>query len=403
MMSAPLLHLSGVGKDYAKLDTNTGRVKLVIDLLRGRGAAHAFRALADVSFDVAAGESLGVIGENGAGKSTLLKIVAGVITPTRGIVDVRGRVGALLELGSGFHPEYSGLANIDLAAALLGLAPAEIAAKRDEIVAFADIGERIRDPIKHYSSGMVVRLGFAVATALNPTILITDEVLAVGDESFQKKCIAWLEDYLAGGGTLLLCSHSMYHVQKLCRAALWLKDGQVARYGPAADVCQAYVAYHEEKAAAAKRPIAPPQAMAAGVYAIQQLSLEPADRVGSDGVLTVRGEVYSPDDRVPVVAIGLVRADGTGVYGVGSDMDGVRPVRVGERRYAFSLRFPRLPLLPGKYCLRAHALDPEGVRLFDNVERPFVVEGATREVGLVRIDHAWDTSSAPGSPERDRP
>src|SRR6202008_1534860 len=147
--------------------------------------------------------------------------VAGVITPTRGSVEVRGRVGALLELGSGFHPEYSGLDNIDLAAALLGLAPAEIADRRDEIVAFADIGEQIDEPIKHYSSGMVVRLGFAVATALEPELLITDEVLAVGDESFQKKCIQWLERYLDSNGTLLLCSHSMFHVQTLCRRAVW--------------------------------------------------------------------------------------------------------------------------------------------------------------------------------------
>jgi lipopolysaccharide transport system ATP-binding protein len=387
---SPLLHLSGIGKDYAKLDTDAARVKLVLDLLRGRGVARAFRALDDVSFDLAAGESLGIIGENGAGKSTLLKVVAGVITPTRGTVDVRGRVGALLELGSGFHPEYSGLANIDLAAALLGLSPAEIAAKREEIVAFADIGEHIHDPIKHYSSGMVVRLGFAVATALRPDILITDEVLAVGDESFQKKCIAWIENYLAGGGTLLLCSHSMYHVQKLCRVALWLKDGRTARYGPAAEVAQAYLAYHEEKGAAAKQRIAEPAARAAGYYAIQSLVLDPPGRVAAGAALTVAGEVYSPDDRTPVVLVGLVRADGTPVYGVATDMDGVRPERVGAQRFAFSLTFPQLPLLPGKYTVRAHALDPEGVRLFDNVEEPFIVEGASRELGLVRIGHAWN-------------
>ena len=392
-MSA-LLRISGVGKDYAKLDANTGRLRLVFDLLRGRGAAQVFRALDDVSFDLAAGESLGIIGENGAGKSTLLKIVAGVITPTRGEVERCGRVGALLELGSGFHPEYSGSANIDLAAALLGLSRDEIAAKRDQIIAFADIGEHINDPIKHYSSGMVVRLGFAVATALSPDILITDEVLAVGDESFQKKCVAWIEGYLAGGGTLLLCSHSMYHIQKLCRAALWLREGRVERYGPAAEVSQAYLAYHEEKSAGAKQPIAAPRAAAAGVYAVQSLTLDPPQTLQSGGGLTIAGEVFSPDGRPPVVLLGLIRADGTPVYGVATDMDGVAPVRIGEHRYAFSLAFLRLPLLPGKYLVRAHALDPEGVRLFDNVEVPLIVEGATREMGLVRIEHRWGVAAA---------
>src|SRR5512132_2072284 len=195
-MTAPLLALASVGKDYAKVETRGGRVRLVIDLLRGHGAAHVFRAVEGVSVELHRGEALGIVGENGAGKSTLLKIIAGVVKPTRGRVAVNGRVGALLELGSGFHPEYTGLANIDLAAALLGLAPSELGAKRDEIIAFADLGEHIHYPLKQYSSGMVVRLGFAVATALSPDVLITDEVLAVGDESFQKRCIAWMERYL---------------------------------------------------------------------------------------------------------------------------------------------------------------------------------------------------------------
>ena len=390
----PLLALDNVGKDYARVDAHGGRVRLVWDLLRGRGAATVFTALDGVSFRLERGQSLGIIGENGAGKSTLLKVVASVIKPTRGSVVVNGRVGALLELGSGFHPEYSGFANIDLAAALLGLTPAEIAAKRDEIIAFADIGEHIHDPIKHYSSGMVVRLGFAVATALRPDILITDEVLSVGDESFQKKCVTWMENYLTGGGTLLLCSHSMYHVQKLCRAALWLKDGRIARHGPSADVTQAYLAYHEEKSAGAKKPIAAPRVSAEGYYSIRSLTVDPPERIAAGASLGVRGEVYSPDDRVPVVLIGLVRADGTPVYGVATDMDGVAPVRLRAQHFAFSLNFPQLPLLPGKYLVRAHALDPEGVRLFDNVEQAFVVEGTTRELGLVRIDHAWNGSEA---------
>ena len=397
-MAAPLLKLVGVGKDYAKTDHNAARVRLVFDLLRGRGVAHAFRALDDVSFEVASGESLGIIGENGAGKSTLLKIVAGVITPTRGQVEVHGRVGALLELGSGFHPEYTGLANIDLAAALLGLGPGEIASKRDEIIAFADIGSHIHDPIKHYSSGMVVRLGFAVATALTPDVLITDEVLAVGDESFQKKCIAWMEQYLAGGGTLLLCSHSMYHIQKLCRSALWLREGRVERYGSSADVAQSYLAYHEEKSASAKQPIAAPRAAAAGVYAIQSLTLDPPARMQSGAALTVKGKVFSPDGRVPVILLGVVRADGTPVYGVASDMDGVAPIRIDDRQFSFTLTFPELPLLPGKYLIRLHALDPEGVRLFDNVEQSLIVEGETRELGLVRIAHRWHSDAIRAAP-----
>ncbi|MEP7206596.1 MAG: ABC transporter ATP-binding protein [Casimicrobiaceae bacterium] len=378
-----------VGKDYAKVDARHGRARLVWDLLRGRGAAHVFHALSGVTFEMQPGASLGVIGENGAGKSTLLKIIAGVVPPTRGSVATHGRVGALLELGSGFHPEYTGLANIDLAGALLGLDAEEIAAKREAIIAFADIGEHIRDPIKHYSSGMVVRLGFAVATAMRPDILITDEVLAVGDESFQKKCIAWMEGYLADGGTLLMCSHSMYHVQKLCRHALWLKDGHVERYGPSAPVTQAYLAYHEEKGSGAKQPIPAAVAAAAGVYAIQSLELAPADTLVQGADLEVAGEIYSPDGRQPVVLIGIVRADGTPVYGVATDMDGVSLQPLDGGRYAYRLALPRLALLPGKYFVRAHALDPEGVRLFDNVERPLVVSGDTRELGMVRLEHRW--------------
>jgi lipopolysaccharide transport system ATP-binding protein len=387
---APLLELAGVGKDYAKVESRGGQLRLVWDLLRGHGAAHVFCALDGVSFELQRGASLGIIGENGAGKSTLLKVIAGVIEPTRGTVRVGGRVGALLELGSGFHPDYTGLANIDLAAALLGLTPDEIDAKRDEIIAFADIGDHIHDPIKNYSSGMVVRLGFAVATTLRPDVLITDEVLAVGDESFQKKCVRWMERYLEDGGTLLLCSHSMFHIQKLCRHALWLRDGRVARYGPAMDVTQAYLAFHEEKSAKAKAPMAPVVAESAGVYAVQSLSLVPGDSLAQGAALTVRGDVYSPDGRAPVVLVGIVRADGTPVYGVGTDMDGVAPVRMAADRFAFALTLPDLPLLPGKYFVRAHAMDPEGVRLFDHVERPLVVTGESREMGLVRIAHRWE-------------
>jgi lipopolysaccharide transport system ATP-binding protein len=237
---------------------------------------------------------------------------------------------------------------------------------------------------------MVVRLGFAVATVLRPDVLITDEVLAVGDESFQKKCIAWMERYLADGGTLLLCSHSMYHIQKLCRTALWLRDGRTERYGPATEVAQAYLAFHEEKTAGARQPLAAEHVQTAAVYAIQSMELSPGDLIARGTDLTISGEVYSPDGRAPAVLVGIVRADGTPVYGVATDMDGVV---LGERRgdrFAFSLTLTQLALLPGKYIVRLHALDPEAVRLFDHVERPFVVTGETRELGLVHLPHRWD-------------
>ena len=388
-MSA-LVTLAGIGKDYAKIEGGGRRLRLVWDLLRGHGAAQVFCALDGVSLELRRGESLGVVGENGAGKSTLLKVIAGVVKPTRGSVAVQGRVGALLELGSGFHPEFTGLANIDLAGALLGLSLDEIAAKREDIIAFADIGEHIHEPIKHYSSGMVVRLGFAVATTLTPDVLITDEVLAVGDESFQKKCIAWMERYLAAGGTLLLCSHSMYHIQRLCRHALWLENGRVRMYDNADLVARDYLAWHEQKTA--RQAVAAAASTATGNYAVRSVSLKPCGghvQVDPAAGFDVEATVFSPDAREPVLAVGVVRADGAAVYGTTSEIDGIRPRRRDGALFSFGVHFSDLPLLPGHYILRTHAMDPEGLRLFDTVETPFVVQGGSRELGYCRLPHRW--------------
>jgi lipopolysaccharide transport system ATP-binding protein len=183
----------------------------------------------------------------------------------------------------------------------------------------------------------------------------------------------------------------MYHIQKLCTHALWLKDGRVERYGPANDVSQAYLAYHEEKDARARRPVGAELAAASGWYAIDALTIDPAETVEQGATLTVRGEVFSPDGRTPVVLVGIVRADGTPVYGVATDMEDAPPVQIGNGRYAFSLTFPDVALLPGRYKVRAHALDPEGVRLFDHVEQTITVTGITRELGFVRLTHRWHT------------
>jgi lipopolysaccharide transport system ATP-binding protein len=403
-MTEPLISLRDVGKEYALRTSGTRKLAAIAAVLRGRPQppASTFKALQGIGFDVRRGESTGLVGVNGAGKSTLLKLIAGVVRPTTGTVAVRGRVGALLELGAGFHPEYTGRENINLACALLGLSPRETRDRIGAIIAFADIGAHIDQPVKHYSSGMIVRLGFAVATSVVPDVLITDEVLAVGDESFQRKCIAWMESYLANGGTLLLCSHSMYHVQKLCSRALWIHEGRLHRNGNSADVTREYLAWHEERLAQpfeSAKPVAT-ATVAATQYEIRSMRLNDVDQaepvaVAKDGTLTFSGTVYSPDGRAPGISVAVVRVDGTPVYGTFSELRGYQPSRLGPNLFGYAVRFPALPLLPGRYVARSHAMDPEGMRLFDQVERKFDIVGDSREMGLCRMEHEWLTPATP--------
>jgi lipopolysaccharide transport system ATP-binding protein len=386
-----LVRLQGIGKDYPKIATGGDRLRTLVALMTRAGQYPHFRALDGIDLEVLRGESVALIGENGAGKSTLLKIIAGVARPTRGTVSVKGRVSALLELGSGFHPDYTGRENIYLSSAVMGLSHRETRAKADSIIDFADIGAHIDEPIKHYSSGMVVRLGFAVATALDPDLLITDEVLAVGDESFSKKCIQWLERYLDQKGTLLLCSHSMFHVQTLCSKALWIHHGRARAFGESFDVTREYLTYHEEKRRA--QPKAAPIGEG-NMPRIVEIWTERGDGTAAvtfaqDDELVVQGVAFEPDDRSPVLLFGIVRADGTPVYGSTSDERGFRPQPLGERRFSYAVRFPSLALLPGKYVVRMHALDPEGLRLFDTVETEIVVTGKTRDFGMVKLAHEW--------------
>jgi lipopolysaccharide transport system ATP-binding protein len=393
-----LVRLEGVTKDYPRISTSGDRLRtLVALLLRSKDMPH-FRALEGVELELFKGASLGIIGENGAGKSTLLKIIAGVVRPSAGRVTVNARVGALLELGSGFHPDYTGRENIHLSSALMGMSRGDVRDKIDSIIEFADIGEHIDEPIKHYSSGMVVRLGFAVATALEPEVLITDEVLAVGDASFQKKCIAWLERYLGGGGTLLLCSHSMYHVQTLCTQALWIHHGRVHMRGNCFDVTQEYLAYHEQK----ESKVATAPRAAEGPYPrivrawTEDAQGNPASTFRQSEAMILQGVAYDPDDRPPVALWGVVRADGTPVYGSHSNERGYQLERLEPRIFGFAVRMDRLLLLPGKYLLRLHTLDTEGLRLFDTVEVVITVRGETRDYGVVELPHEW--SAGRGAP-----
>jgi len=227
-------------------DTFTGPFRRAASLLRGQAAVDAepdeiIWALKDVSFEIRKGEVVGFIGSNGAGKSTLLKILSRITDPTEGLAEIRGRVGSLLEVGTGFHPELTGRENIYLNGAILGMKRAEINRKFDEIVAFSEVERFVDTPVKHYSSGMYLRLAFAVAAHLEPEILIVDEVLAVGDASFQKKCQEKMSAVAKEGRTVLFVSHNMYAIKRLCERAILLTEGRVLLDGPAQHVVSAYL------------------------------------------------------------------------------------------------------------------------------------------------------------------
>lgn len=411
-MTAPLVNLVDVAKVYPRVHKPRERLHAFTSLLMGREPAEGVEVLSDVNLQVMKGQSLGIIGENGAGKSTLLKVLTGVIKPTRGSVEVNGSTAALLELGAGFQPDFSGIDNVRMKASILGMGQQKLDECMDEILAFADIGDYIHEPVKHYSSGMVVRLGFAVVAASQPDLLITDEVLAVGDESFQKKCIRWIDKFLSDGGTLLLVSHSMYLIQKLCQHALWLQDGKVSGYGEVHRVTQDYLAWHERRQLvedAQRRELAGD----AGRYGVLDLKLKDANEQVCNELeqhedLYADLALYSPDGRIPIAMFGLVRQDGTAIFGVSTQarpgQAAVEPHTVVQpkpelngRECHFSIRFEDLQLLPGRYLLRGHVMDPEGLRVCDTIEREFRVRGESTEFGMVHLGHEWLGSESTGS------
>lgn len=240
----PILELASISKKYRLQHEQYGYKSLresMMNVFRSRVTSEEFYALDNVSFDVNAGESIGIIGKNGAGKSTLLKILSRITYPTSGKITVRGRIASLLEVGTGFHPELTGRENIYLNGSILGMLRKEIERKFDEIVDFSGTERFLDTPLKHFSSGMQLRLAFAVAAFLEPEVLIIDEVLAVGDAEFQKRCIGKMESVSKSGRTILFVSHNMGAVQALCTKGIYLKNGAVAKTGSTSEVIQHYL------------------------------------------------------------------------------------------------------------------------------------------------------------------
>jgi ABC-2 type transport system ATP-binding protein len=238
-MSNHLIEVDSVWKSFRLYNERQRYLKAAV--LRGRRARYdEFWALSDVSFTVDEGKTFGVVGSNGSGKSTLLKCLTGIIYPEKGKIEVNGRLAALLELGAGFQPELSGRENIFLNGAILGLHRRELERCYDDIVEFSELGRFIDTPVRNYSSGMVIRLGFAIAAHVNPEILIIDEVLSVGDQAFQKKCVDKVNSFKNQGKTILVVSHSLGLIEELCESAIWLDQGQLRASGTADEVIAQY-------------------------------------------------------------------------------------------------------------------------------------------------------------------
>jgi lipopolysaccharide transport system ATP-binding protein len=339
-----------------------------------RGHDESIWALKDVSFEVKRGEVVGVIGRNGAGKSTLLKIFARITAPTAGRVEVYGRVGSLLEVGTGFHPELTGQENIYLNGAILGMRKAEIEGSFDEIVAFAEVEPFLDTPVKHYSSGMRVRLAFAVAAHLEPEILLVDEVLAVGDIAFQKKCLGKMGEVAKGGRTVLFVSHNMSAVLNLSSRCLLFDRGAISFDGPTQETIERYVRLavpqQGSHVAAAEHP-GRPHGMRS---VIQSLTLLRGDETGPlrDGIRTGDDLVFeiaydTGDQRLDYAALGISSSLGERICTVGTHLTpGFEGVMLG--RGVIECRIPRLPLANGEYSVLVAVGTRMPIRNVDYIE-----------------------------------
>ncbi|WP_413903958.1 ABC transporter ATP-binding protein [Candidatus Skiveiella danica] len=396
----------GLGKCYGLYARPGDRLK---QLLWGRWRQYSreFWALQNVDLAIKPGEVVGLVGRNGAGKSTLLQMLCGTMPPTTGSLQVNGKVAALLELGAGFNPEFTGIENVFMNAAILGMKNQEVKDRLDEILAFADIGEFVHQPVKTYSSGMFMRLAFAVATSVEPDILVIDEALSVGDGAFARKSFDRIMGLKEAGKTILFCSHSMYQVEALCSRAMWIDAGKLRMMGTAAEVTSAY-----QTSLNASIPISPsiacrpdrgrdqPQGgRTAGSGRITRIvakaggvSGRELDLVSGKTDLEITIEfTIDPGLPAPSVALGFSDANSLTVASVLSTNDNIRLTTDVHGHGRVVILFPKLPLLKGRYTVTGFLACENALHVYEQVDRCLVLHVTQEglEQGLVKLPHRW--------------
>lgn len=396
-MTDHAVEVSGLWKMFRQYRERNQYLKAA--MMSGRRSRfEEFWAVRDVSFDVVTGEAFGIIGSNGSGKSTILKCLAGILSPDRGTVRSRGRVAALLELGAGFHPDLSGRENISLNGAILGMGSGEIDGKLDEIVQFAGLEKFIDSPVKNYSSGMVVRLGFAVAINVEPEILIIDEVLAVGDEEFQQRCFQKIERFRREGRTIIFVSHGLSQVSQFCDRALWLDKGEVKSIGPAYEVVTRYTgAAHHSTDAGADEPEDAESRWGSGEVRITHVRMLDAGgnesnvfESGQSFTVRVEFDILDPVDEL-VVGLRITHLHGANIFGTNTKRRGIvldHPVGPGVVDFTVDA----LPILEGTFDLTVDVSDNMEVNPYDHLEKAFrfnVVQVDTYDEGFTRFAGRW--------------
>jgi len=431
----PAIVLDHVSKRFTmQQDRPRSLQEVVLSLAqRGRGRqAETFWALRDVSFTMRQGETCGIIGENGSGKSTLLKLITRILQPTEGVIQVNGRIAALLELGAGFHPDLTGRDNIYLNGSILGLSRREMQERFDEIVSFAELERFIDVPLKHYSSGMQVRLGFAIATSIDPDILLIDEVLAVGDEAFQHKCLARIDEFRARNKTIVFVSHDLATVNRLCDRAVWLEDGVVRDQGLTRRVIDFYLASVEEKEnrqLAGSRvytevePAAPPppsvEATPSGMLAAVEPPPVPEPRpeepthwgsgeiritdvrlIGEEGehkhlfrcgesmAIEIHYEAFRHASDV-VFGVGIYRSDGLFCYGTNTEIEKL-PLSLSPGKGVVRIEFARFAFIEGTYSLDVAIHTSKGIAYdYYRSYHVFAIRSSWKDMGVFRPEHRW--------------